>query len=105
MRVKFSVFIIFALFFLVVSCNRENKRYKSFGVNLNASGFLNDGVENGVFEFYNSEGTRMSAGSYENGLRSGEWFYNVKGNLVSIEWGEFHDSILNFRTNVPRIGD
>lgn len=94
--------VLIATIFLINSCgNRQSKsKYVGLSKGIKAVGNINDGKEEGFFEFYNETGNVISSGGFLNGFRFDTWYYNVQDSLIQFKWMPFNDKNLEFATNV-----
>lgn len=96
-----------ASFLLLLSCSSKKTTTYFLGYpnKLEYKGHLTNNKEESVFEFFDAKGKRVSAGSYVNGFRDGNWYYNVDDSLIEIKWAHHKDKNLGFETNMFATGD
>ena len=99
-------FIVASLLLLLSCASKKTATYfLGYPNKLEYKGHLTNNKEESVFEFFNAKGKRVSAGSYLNGFRNGNWHYNTDDSLIEIKWAHHKDKNLDFETNIFAIGD
>lgn len=95
--------LIIATIAFICSCKGKSKwKYVDASTTMYCEGALDDGREEGLFNFFSVKGKRswMKSGFYLKGLKNQKWQYRLDDSIMSIEWAPFIDKNLHFETNV-----
>jgi hypothetical protein len=103
---SFKQTLFLLLLFFTISCkeSRNPCEHKSKGQDnkiVKTIGCLSDSMEIGNWEKYGENGEIKEKGYYDNGIKSGEWFYFL--NNIKINWQKFEYDSYKIRTNVPML--
>ena len=91
---------IFCMLSFFVSC--INKEHISFENNfVSKGGYDNKGLEVGKWQVFNKSDNRLiEEGNFSDGLRIGEWHYNIQTS-DTIVWTPFNSKSGTIKTNIP----
>lgn len=99
--------LILFFFILLLSCSgfNEKKVFYGYPKTLLYKGNFKNKIEQSLFEFFEESGKKVSVGSYLNGFKNQQWYYNIEDSLIQIKWAHFEDKHLGFETNVFDFAD
>lgn len=98
--------IIYILIFCLFSCQNKKPKYYYLSYNNTITdviidGGLKDSLETGKWAFYDQKKVLLSNGTYNKGLKEGEWVYLLHSANVNVDWSIFLNDTVKFAINYP----